>query len=360
MTPGAPTPSPRGWCGGEPAGVMTIDLFAPRCAADSLHRAVSSPSAIQAREHAPVRRVARPTLLVLVLGAFLLIVGISASGQAALVTYDQQQALLGASVSADASTVRTLVAVDLPPALLDPATASAADQANLQAALQLLVRRGELMAVAVLLPDGTVLASDSGGGRRDSGGRDGRLPRGPRRPARGRRHHDPDPGRRAGHPGHERRHARVRAPHLGRPGPGRDGRLARRRAPPGPAGPGTLRDRGHHPDGRAPLHGAPGLHLLGGAATAGPPGAAARGGGPPRPADGTAEPRRARGAPGVAARGGPQGGALDERRPPRRRQLPPAQRHARPSRRRRGAPRGDAAPAAARAGLRSRRPLRAR
>ena len=125
---------------------------------------MSSPSAIQAREHAPVRRVARPTLLALVLGAFLLIVGISASGQAALVTYDQQQALLGASVSADASTVRTLVAVDLPPALLDPATASAADQANLQAALQLLVRRGELMAVAVLLPDGTVLASDSGAG----------------------------------------------------------------------------------------------------------------------------------------------------------------------------------------------------
>jgi diguanylate cyclase (GGDEF)-like protein len=112
--------------------------------------------------------VGRPRLLVLVLGAFLLIVGISASGQAALVTADQQQALLGASVSADISTVRTFVAADLPPSLLDPATSTAADRATLQAALPLLVRRGELMAVAVLLPDGTVVASGDGsavGGR---------------------------------------------------------------------------------------------------------------------------------------------------------------------------------------------------
>lgn len=100
----------------------------------------------------------------LVLGAFLLIVGISASGQAALVTNDQQQALLGASVSADVSTVRTFVAADLPPSLLDPASATAADRATLQAALQLLVRRGELLSVAVLLPDGTVVASDDGSG----------------------------------------------------------------------------------------------------------------------------------------------------------------------------------------------------
>jgi diguanylate cyclase (GGDEF)-like protein len=125
---------------------------------------VSSPSATQTQARAPVQRAARPTLLLLVFGAFLLIVGISASGQAALVTADQQQALLGATVSADASTVRTFVAIDLPPRVLDPAAATAADRATLQAALGLLVQRGQLLQVAVLLPDGTVLASNDGTG----------------------------------------------------------------------------------------------------------------------------------------------------------------------------------------------------
>ncbi|HXR27880.1 MAG TPA: diguanylate cyclase, partial [Candidatus Baltobacteraceae bacterium] len=125
---------------------------------------MSSPSDLGVRGPAPARRAARPTLLLLVFGAFLLIVGVAASGQAALVTADQQQALLGATVSADASTVRTFVAVDLPPRLLDPATSTAADRATLQAGLQLLVQRGQLLQVALLLPDGTVLASNDAAG----------------------------------------------------------------------------------------------------------------------------------------------------------------------------------------------------
>ncbi|HTS15494.1 MAG TPA: hypothetical protein VMH24_07485, partial [Candidatus Sulfotelmatobacter sp.] len=52
----------------------------------------------------PSRRAARPMLFRLVFGAFLVIVGVAASGQAALVTADQQQALLGTTVGADAST----------------------------------------------------------------------------------------------------------------------------------------------------------------------------------------------------------------------------------------------------------------
>jgi hypothetical protein len=51
--------------------------------------------------HRPVR----PILFMLVFGAFLAIVGTTASGQAALVTADSSTTLLNATVGADAATV---------------------------------------------------------------------------------------------------------------------------------------------------------------------------------------------------------------------------------------------------------------
>src|SRR6266850_2580440 len=59
---------------------------------------------IGARRH---RRAVRPVLLLLVFGAFLVIVGATASGQALLVTADASSTLLNATVSVDAAAVRS-------------------------------------------------------------------------------------------------------------------------------------------------------------------------------------------------------------------------------------------------------------
>jgi diguanylate cyclase (GGDEF)-like protein len=108
------------------------------------------------------RRAARPVLLMLVLAAFLVIVGVTASGQAALVTADSSTTLLNATVSADAAAVRSFVGLNLSQADLQPGGLSAERQAALQHGLHLLTERGGILHAALLAPDGTVLASDDG------------------------------------------------------------------------------------------------------------------------------------------------------------------------------------------------------
>jgi diguanylate cyclase (GGDEF)-like protein len=108
------------------------------------------------------RPTVRPVLLILVLGAFLLIIGATATGQAALVSADSSTVLLNATVSADAATVRSFVGLNLSPADLQPGGLSSERQANLRHALQLLIDRGGILRAALLAPDGTVLASDDG------------------------------------------------------------------------------------------------------------------------------------------------------------------------------------------------------
>jgi diguanylate cyclase (GGDEF)-like protein len=98
----------------------------------------------------------------LVLGAFLVIVGATATGQAALVTADSSTTILNATVSADAAAVRSFVGLNLNQADLQPGGLSAVRQATLQQGLHLLTSSGGILHAALLAPDGTVLASDDG------------------------------------------------------------------------------------------------------------------------------------------------------------------------------------------------------
>jgi diguanylate cyclase (GGDEF)-like protein len=108
------------------------------------------------------RPTTRPALLILVLAAFLLIIGATASGQAALVSADSSTVLLNATVSADAAAVRSFVGLNLSPADLQPGGMSPERQAALQHGLQLLTDRGGILHAALLAPDGTVIVSDDG------------------------------------------------------------------------------------------------------------------------------------------------------------------------------------------------------
>jgi diguanylate cyclase (GGDEF)-like protein len=108
------------------------------------------------------RPTTRPALLILVLAAFLLIIGATASGQAALVSADSSTVLLNATVSADAAAVRSFVGLNLRPTDLQPGGMSADRQAVLQHGLQLLTDRAGILHAALLAPDGTVLVSDDG------------------------------------------------------------------------------------------------------------------------------------------------------------------------------------------------------
>ncbi len=146
------------------ARVMTMDLFAATLTAGSLSHVVSLRPTTSDGGPRPPRRAARPTLFRLVFGAFLLIVGVAASGQAALVTADQQQALLGTTVGADASTVRAFVGLNLQPQDIAPGGLTTDRRATLQAGLAFLAQSGQLLHVALLQPDGTVLVSDDGTG----------------------------------------------------------------------------------------------------------------------------------------------------------------------------------------------------
>lgn len=65
-------------------------------------------------------RTVRPVLLLLVLAAFLVIVGTTATGQAALVTANSSTTILNATVSADAAAVRSFVGLNLRQADLEP------------------------------------------------------------------------------------------------------------------------------------------------------------------------------------------------------------------------------------------------
>jgi diguanylate cyclase (GGDEF)-like protein len=90
------------------------------------------------------------------------IVGATASGQAALVTADSSTTLLNATVSADAAAVRSFVGLNLSQADFAAGGLSPEREAALQHGLHLLTDRGGILRAALLSPDGIVLASDDG------------------------------------------------------------------------------------------------------------------------------------------------------------------------------------------------------
>ena len=107
-------------------------------------------------------RVRRPTLLILVLGAFLVLIGITASAQAAMVSAHFSASALNDLIGSDSATVRGFVNAYVQPRYLDAATGgpTAVELERLQAQLTTLTARGEILRVELRLPDGTILAAN--------------------------------------------------------------------------------------------------------------------------------------------------------------------------------------------------------
>jgi diguanylate cyclase (GGDEF)-like protein/putative nucleotidyltransferase with HDIG domain len=105
-------------------------------------------------------RPRRPIVLVIVFGLFLMIVGITATAQAVLVSLHFETAKLEAVVEGDASTVRTFVNSFVGPADLSGAS-STARTADVQAGLATLAERAAILRVEIRDPAGVVrLSSD--------------------------------------------------------------------------------------------------------------------------------------------------------------------------------------------------------
>ncbi|HEY3524228.1 MAG TPA: diguanylate cyclase [Candidatus Limnocylindrales bacterium] len=101
----------------------------------------------------------RPLLLILVFGAFLAIVGATATGQAILVTLDGTTNELSSRVAADATIVRSVVNLHLDASDVGGAPLAADRRAELDRQLALITGPGEILTAALLAPDGTILAA---------------------------------------------------------------------------------------------------------------------------------------------------------------------------------------------------------
>jgi diguanylate cyclase (GGDEF)-like protein len=111
-------------------------------------------------------RSTRPELLILVFGAFLALVGITAAAQAVLVGAHFSASALNDIVGSDAATTRAFVNAYIRPGDLAGAQAlSTADAARLEGQLGTLPRAGEILRVELRLPDGTIVAASDAGAR---------------------------------------------------------------------------------------------------------------------------------------------------------------------------------------------------
>ena len=108
-------------------------------------------------------RARRPILLLLVYGAFLVIIGITAAAQAVMVSSSFTSTTLGAVVNSDAATIRVFADSTLTEADLAPSGPSTDRVAALDADLALLVQRAGILRVALLRTDGTVVVANEPG-----------------------------------------------------------------------------------------------------------------------------------------------------------------------------------------------------
>jgi diguanylate cyclase (GGDEF)-like protein len=109
-------------------------------------------------------RPRRPILLILVYGAFLALIGITATFQAVMVSAHFSAATLNDVVGSDAATTRTFVNANLDARYLDGAGPgpTASQLAVLTERLRTLTAPGQILRVEIRLPDGRVLATDDG------------------------------------------------------------------------------------------------------------------------------------------------------------------------------------------------------
>ncbi len=108
-------------------------------------------------------KLSRPTLLILVFGAFIALVGITAAAQAYMVGAHFSAATLNDVVSSDAATTRAFVNAYVQPADLENAAAipePGAAPTKLEGQLATLTRPREILRVELRRPDGKIVASN--------------------------------------------------------------------------------------------------------------------------------------------------------------------------------------------------------
>ena len=108
-------------------------------------------------------RLRRPLLLVLVYGAFLALVGITATAQSVMVSAHFSTAMLNDVVGSDAATTRAFVNAHARTTDFDTAAPSAGRVKTLEEQLATLTSTGELLRVEIRRPDGTVVAASEPG-----------------------------------------------------------------------------------------------------------------------------------------------------------------------------------------------------
>ena len=113
------------------------------------------------------QKPSRPTLFILVFGAFIALIGITATAQAVMVGEHFSAATLTDVVSSDAATTRAFVNAYLRPADLAtapagsaPASGSPLEPTKLEAQLATLIRPGEILRVELRRTDGTIAAAN--------------------------------------------------------------------------------------------------------------------------------------------------------------------------------------------------------
>jgi diguanylate cyclase (GGDEF)-like protein len=117
-------------------------------------------------------RTRRPLLLVLVYGAFLALVGITATAQAVMVSAHFSTATLNDVVGSDAATTRGFVNAHVLATDFDATEPSPSRVATLEAQLAALTRTGEILRVEIRRPDGTVIAASEPGATGEAAGGD--------------------------------------------------------------------------------------------------------------------------------------------------------------------------------------------
>jgi diguanylate cyclase (GGDEF)-like protein len=102
----------------------------------------------------------RPVLMLLVYGAVLVTVGVTATSQAGVVSERFSTAALDAIVQSDAAAIRGFVNRDLLASDLEPGAPAAGRVAPIEDALATLASRGGIVHAEIRLADGTIVASD--------------------------------------------------------------------------------------------------------------------------------------------------------------------------------------------------------
>ena len=104
-------------------------------------------------------RPPRPVLLLIVFGVFLVIIGVTASAQAMMVSVYSSRAAFDAIINSDLATLRGFAEQGLDPDVVSDPALVAQRQTSLQNLMDTLTSKGQILRVELRTPDGMVVAS---------------------------------------------------------------------------------------------------------------------------------------------------------------------------------------------------------